>query len=238
MPISLFSFQDIITSISGIMVLLVLLFAVRLAVVSLTPLPPTPEPPEEGAAALPDRQKEIAGYEDVLVGLRLKEITGKRVTYMGELDRQQTDKMKQEFSDLTAQLGAIAVETAQAQSALTNLVVAIEKKKMRDVIRILPREGGKRPIVVECSMLQIRCQKPEGTAGAEVFSGPDKLELFLDHVRSRRPDASRDFFLLMLKPSCAAYFDIMRNGIKGLGYDVGWDALQEQEVMGFEGDTP
>ncbi len=224
-PLSLFAFQDIITSLTGIMILVVLLFVIEASKLKETP----PSPPPAGAV---DRNVEIKKLRNELAQLQsmVKAIRDAQ-TVTTLKDRQaalgtRVNDLVKRLMPLRDQNELIANEIASNTANIVVLRQEIKKKQETESIRFLAGPGSKDPVLIVCSGVDFKCSKISAAIGPKVFSAGASGDLAKYIAANIAP--SRQCLLLMLKPSSASYSSGLIKGFQNAGYDVGWDALEEK----------
>ncbi|MBM3324672.1 MAG: hypothetical protein FJY66_03295 [Calditrichaeota bacterium] len=223
-PVSLFSFQDIITSVSGVLIFLVLMFVLQLsrqsATKSRTAPPERPSKPD----FYPDRMREILFYQAYLDNLKLKSVTMDRFTDQQKADWARVNRLKNEINDLNA-------TNTLLSTSYTNAVKELEE---RDIYAQIER-GAKEPIVVLCSGGEILCGKL--LTPPQRFDGPRKEDTFLTYL-SRLPAYANQPYLFLLRPSSATYAWPLVEQVKAGGSNVGWQPWLEDKPFRFHGGEP
>jgi hypothetical protein len=124
-----------------------------------------------------------------------------------------------------------AMKERQAQLARSQRTLE-ELKKIRRIRFIPQKRTGKTPILVECSDKVMLC----GVAGRglePVEFSIDPLKPFLEHAK--RFDVDLHFFVFLLKPSAPQTITSVVRLVQLLGFQVGYDALEESNHVDFEG---
>jgi hypothetical protein len=221
-PVSLFSFQDIITSISGIMILIVLLFALKVAQIEDVPTDPDQNPDmsetiQELAQTHDDLLKNQGG-DPVLVEI----LDGLKVRGNG---------LKTRIRGLGVERGDLATVSMEKQGTIDNLIAELKSQEGAVRVVFLEGEGSRTPVLLECSNTGIRCGQAGGAA-REFATG--NLSALHSHIMTSYPPA-RFSLVFMLRPSSADYSNAVIQWAKGKGYLVGWDAMEEDSHILFGG---
>ncbi len=222
-PITLFSFQDIITSLSGIMILLVLLLVMKAG----QPTQTTPPPP--GAA---DRRAEIENLRSQLAQLQAM-VKAERDAQTAKLLKNRQKSLEARIDDLLKKLiplreqdDRLAAENTSNTAALAILRKEIKNKQETDNIRFLAGQGSKDPVLIVCSGVAFQCASLSSATGPKVFSADMGANL-MRHIE-QNIDPTRQCLVFMLKPSSVNYASSLIRKMQDAGYDVGWDALEEE----------
>lgn len=257
-PITLFSFQDIITSLSGIMILLVLMLA--LEVVSRRDRPaaaaaaaPAPSVRADRQAAVQALRAECARLArdlasltattavatapvDRLAAARLQVEQAQSVeTLRATLMRQRTrlTQTRTHQAELQAEKTAREARLAALSGELTRRDAAAASRLAGQHVFFIPEPGlDKTPWLVECSGGGIRAGRlaqAEAPRGFPATAAGEKE--FLEFARTR--PAKTDAFVVLMKPSGVGLAMNLVAQIQGAGYDVGYDALEEEFDVGF-----
>jgi len=233
-PISLFFFQDIITCVAGVMILLMMLFAL------LAPDEPVTTTDVSVAEALSlDRFQEIQKLRERLTSLRRVESA---YAYARDLTRLEstTAPLEKEAAEREEEIKSILLEIAGIQDSIQQAKErrARSQRKLDELrkvrkIRFIPQKrSGKTPILVECSEDVILC----GLAGRglePVEFTIEPLEPFLEHVK--RFDPASHFFVFLTKPSAPSSIIGVVRLVQLRGFQAGYDALEEDGRVDFEG---
>ncbi len=239
-PVSLFSFQDIVLSVSGVMTLLALLIAIKVAVSARAPAGADAGPRTRDHSGeiriLEQRQAELT---DRLRGLsEVLPEPASAAPGAAELRQAQQSAAEAaaELAELTASLAAVRVEEARLGEHLPQLRTQVEKlqetirKSAPDWIRLRPdRPTASVVYLLECSGRQIRCGRmgdPDSAVGFEAGpAGRERLAAYLEKQRGQ--DVALVF---LIKPSAIGYAVGLADEIRRqLGFPVGYDALLENQ---------
>lgn len=254
-PISLFSFQDLITSLSGILILLVLLMAVEVALRKVVPL--KTDAPRDASVDPAQLRESVASLKQRIVSLQ------KAVTASTSLDAvslaEQTTTAERKRSDLQKELARLQeqqvslqnrLDVAREEAALrrklnkpleeelNRLKAALAQAADDSKVFYIPEEGvAKTPILVECSGSSIRVGFISRAEQPVAFATDAKgLNLFARHISQFSP--AREYFVFMIKPSAVYIWGSFRAKATALNFDVGYDALEEGKSLGFRNDRP
>ncbi len=234
-PVSFFSFQDIITAISGIMIFLVLMMALELTLLdhAASPLPKSaPREPRHELFASRVRKSVEKG------SLPVRDMREAAAAFTRLLREQQS------ITNQTAELAtAIArdqrsiARLAEQQKALLSNMEAIRReraalRKATELTLIPERDSDKQPIVVECSGDRIRAARIDHRDMVRAFDTDDKGKSAFIRYAAARSDA-QEYFLFMIKPSGVDYAMSLIQLMRNKGFDAGYDALEEQLAIRF-----
>jgi hypothetical protein len=138
------------------------------------------------------------------------------------------ERLENESVALTATLSEEARLRSKTQEQLDVVQGELEKRRTRTVT-LLPDDGMlKRPLLVQCSsnrVVVLRLSEPPQ------FSWPpsEAVEQFIS--LTRQLDRSRDYFVIFMKPSGVDVAQKLVYCASSAGYDVGYDALEEDETL-------
>lgn len=245
-PLSLFSFQDIITSVSGIIILVVLLLGLSVATSGSSGGASSTRP----ADRVPDRSSEVAPLERELADLR--EQLAKRAKPpprastparpVSDLDALRA--LLASEATLTQELEAAAATQAAAQSANAKLrdelrrleeelvKVQAQKKDLPSDLWLRPDQPTDAPIILaECSRDGVRCALwgEKGLNPIKSFAASDLRGRsgFVQYAKSLAARDPRSKLVLQLKPSSTKYAMDLVQDLQKAEVAVGWDALEE-----------
>lgn len=254
-PLSLFSFQDIITGISGIMILVVLMMVLDLLNRKILEHPPPQFPNvniKEVRAEIGDLSRQAEGLSRKIKD-REGVIQGLRNVHFAEIPKRQ-DKARDEKRSLDQRLAERRGQLKQAQDAeraanekkheLGTRVAVLEgelaaaKPKAappepnKDEIAITIRHGQrttKTPIVAVCSGSGIKTKVLRQGSGIQTF--PASKTAFLAWARKRK--TAKEQFVLIIKPSASHYAQELVHAIRNAGFVVGHEPFEEQKTVVF-----
>lgn len=252
-PLTLFSFQDLITSLSGILILLVLLMAVEVALrrtaaggaTDTSEIPPDIEPLRARVDALSQEtdalKKKLDGHitpDKLELVQRVTAAEREREDLRQMIERSKTVQRSMELQLQTARANEartnrdilpLKEELARLRSAMTK---AVEQSK----IFFIPEQGVlKTPVLVECAGNGIRVGFIDRDTKAVAFRPDnDGIREFDKHLKQFSP--SREYFVFMIKPSGLSYWSKLLQRARTEDFDVGYDALEENLSVGFGGE--
>ncbi|MCF6175063.1 MAG: hypothetical protein L3J71_04810 [Victivallaceae bacterium] len=222
-PLSLFSFQDIITGVTGIMIFILLLLAINIPekVVSATPKKPVNK----------KRQRMLEEYNEVTDRLKTVRISYLKVkNELAVFRRYDRDKLQQQIADselalATRKLEAKALhdkikqlqaklpgETAQTKAWLMQIIELkkryeelkekLEKQQDFNRVEFIPSNDaeGKQPIFVQLSDRKIAVKTFGGNSQVYFWPNDDKgFNKFKQFAETR--DNKLEYFCFLIKPS-------------------------------------
>jgi hypothetical protein len=244
-PISLFSFQDIITSVTGIMILVTLMMSIELVrqrykggqvQVSRTHI-------EQFKATLAEAQAEIND-------LNARRQRGTEILRdMASVSALQLQEESRELRRLVAQLATEAADlqlkakdaqcreddaervmrnseqsTAQLKKRVENLRDQIARLKKQNRVIYNPAGSEKSTWLVEINEDRLTVAPLGKVAAPIVFEHATRADDFLSWARSR--DLRTEYFLLLIKPDSGIMgFKEIHLRLHDAGFDVGYDLL-------------
>lgn len=145
--------------------------------------------------------------------------------------RSENEVLQAKLIPLLADLAVVSNETAALQASLAKAV------KARGVAFLPERASVKRPILIECDEGFVRSGRLEGGAVPRVHPMVTEADVkaFVGYVADQSKVA--DYFVLLVKPKGIATFGLCRSIIVGMGFDLGWDALEQDRTIIFGGGT-
>ncbi|MEI8078968.1 MAG: hypothetical protein WCH61_04990 [bacterium] len=251
--VSLFSFLDIITCVTGLMCFVMLIMA--LAFIT--------RPPE--AAAEPD-SPELARLNHEHDGL-LADATKLREKLLHQNDRLreigplELAKVPEKLAAARGQEQALAKEIAQLAAALKGaqaqasqngeLTVAdnqrlvelmtrkaalenrLKDETLRNRLAFIPESSnGKRPILVQWSATEIKTKPLQSQEDMRIFSNTAQgIRELKTWIQGRRPEL--EYLVVLLKPSGIDSFGTDYGGLRSLGLDLGLEPLEEGKTGVF-----
>lgn len=248
-PFSLFAFQDIITSVTGIMILVTLTLSLELLQRKES------SPPRKTAEIASDVRSAVAANEAEIDNLR-RRLAARQSAMMqvAGIDKKQVLKQLTSIQELNnrldKQLSAFAREHKDAQQRLQS---AEEEENRRaadpQTVEELLREAEKKTRQIERLKRSNRtifrpspnaAKTPwlvEVTAGKMVAAPWGKsappttvhTAAELKNLAARR-DRKSEYFVLLIKPDGIEMFARARQALKSAGFDVGFDLLTADQT--------
>ena len=251
-PFSLFAFQDIITSITGIMILITLILALELlATIENSRSHQT----REVIAQIEATVTEVASLDQAVARnmRRIEELKVKLAqgaSEIGEVAGFNRDTVQADLSDmqqidaqLADQLEALAAkiqDSSEQREQINNQLQSLDPDELqglgdrvtqrekdlealRNRIIFNPSDGdGKTPWLVEVS------EEDFVVAQTGVSAPPTKLPgVAAFRTWARQRDKSRDYFVLLVRPSGIDRFHRLHEAIRAMGFDIGYDLLDQ-----------
>ena len=245
-PFSLFAFQDIITSVTGIILLITMMMAVEL-VQNLTRAEAAPQEQKSTQVASQLRQ---AVSEGVAEADRLQKILDETTTI-----RFDADSLRRRLEQLQAAAIELESQNDQIQSTQQKIDARREQQKeeakeltpeaiasllseqkavaeqiaaMRQSNRVIfnrPEGAAKAPWLVELNETSIVAAEMGQVRVPQTFSTKDE---FLKWVASQ--DRNSQYFVLLVKPSSIDTFSAVRKELQDRQFDVGYDLLRSDQT--------
>jgi Tfp pilus assembly protein PilN len=269
---SFFSFQDIIMSVTGILIVIALMLALQIDKLDGSPktseISEDAEPATASTGELNDLEHEISKLKTVLEDSR---ILNRKTESMTEIQEQIARLEEQIISisgpqdtpanllpnsvkldDLKSQAAEIIrlkheIEAANiklqslgpaVQQSNRNAVelerkvkvaeasvaqIRLDSKKLK-LIRELS-DTTKEPVIVDVSDKQMRLMRFDKPETAVIES----VEAFQRYLKSYRKE--EQYFVLYFRPSGATRFELLRQAVKNAGFEVGYDAIEEDSDL-------
>ena len=249
---SLFAFQDIITSVTGIMILVTLILALELIHRKET----SPErKTQQIVTEIQTAVSQVGELESWIAELKDKlEQGAKRI---GEVARFDAPRVRAQVADLTefntqvtSDLARLAKEQQDAlrrqqeakqfqeqraddPQTIQQLHVEIKKKletlaKLRKSKRVIfnPTEGdAKTPWLVEVTSQGLKAAKVGETARPQSFANPAAFKAW-----AGKRDRDAEYFVLLVKPDGIQNFFAAREFLKQMRFDIGYDLLTAEQT--------
>lgn len=248
-PFSLFSFQDLVTGLSGVMILLVLTMALgaaaRSGVVRTDPLDDTAE--EEAAL-----RAETEAFLDRLAALKAEAdrtrlaVRDAPSAEAAEAAREavrvavdEADALRAQVEALVQRLEAVRKADAESKRVLAemettrrNLEARLDALRKRPGVTLIAERGNlKAPVYVVCGGGGMTAYRPlDGGApsAGETLDGEEELEEYLDAL-----DRRTHTVVLLVRPSGAGKMRGAADAARRLGFAVGRDPLEEAVEVAF-----
>ena len=225
--VSFFAFMDIVTTVSGIMILVVLLFAMKLAEKADEAPAPAAGPPDPTAQirALAAERTNLQGrLRQALIGKATRTVESHLTNVVFT-----SVSLSNTLVAVTATNRVLGGEIDDLRTYVADLKAEVDKKRATESLIIIKGEAKKEPVLVVCSGDRIRCGPIGSEKSPREFSArpPDEALTYIE----RQLDPARQSLLLMLKPSAQGYAGALIAYFKAKNYDLGWDALEEDKIL-------
>jgi len=242
-PFSLFAFQDIITSVTGIMILITMTLALDLVQkVASSPRAATPAIAGQVEVAVKESEQEISRLERILSegagSIHVDAHTARK--QLEDLGRAR-EELDQQNASLAAEVDAASArrqaveEQAQSFSPEALQQLQAEVVASRDQIRRLkqsnrvvfnrPAGAAKTPWLVQLDTNSILVAESGKAATPIKFSTPEE---FLGWAEGQ--NANSMYFVVLIKPSGVEPFGPIREKLQADGFDLGYDLLSSDQT--------
>jgi DNA polymerase III delta prime subunit len=251
-PLSLFSFQDIVTSVTGIFVLITLLIAVEL---SQRVLKQKSQPPPQRSESY---DEEIQAELERIA--KLEQLQGAPSEEVPEFATYTTQSAEQARSDLKAEIArlqvAVSQSAAEAESAEDSAAAASAQSEARSSERIeleqvesllaaleqeltelensqrvfynVPDSKGRRVLLVELFAEEILLA-PAGVERPPLrASGLNRVDTIMAAIRRNSTDSVR--VVMIVHPGAVDVFRELYDEVKSRGYSRGFDVLPDSSL--------
>jgi len=250
-PFSLFAFQDIITSVTGIMLVITMLLALELLERT------DAAPPRATAAISKDLQQVIAVAEREIAELEPQlQQRGKRLSSAAAVSPLQLRQQIGELEESIRRLRNLINESRQRDQRTKGRVKKARRQQQQQsrkreelLADLLRRSTAKRqqlrklqqsnrlifnpaagnsksPWLVEVSAERLLVAE-SGVAGKPLaFSDVDAFLRW-----ARQQDKRSEYFVLLLKPDAIELFRETRDGLDEAGFDIGFDLLSKGQTV-------
>ncbi|SLM29939.1 hypothetical protein MTBBW1_2030029 [Desulfamplus magnetovallimortis] len=261
--ISLFSFQDIITCLSGIMILLVLLISLDLVNIKFSDtnsrkssfpdspssedtIPSYPENHDNNSPAVATLQSmAIQIIEKMEKGIMPDSVDMARLIVEMEYAESSILAQKEVVQKDLLQLNQDAKDAEKTRQDLekkenflkqtiAELQSTLDNLSKDNILTLIPEKGeSEKPLMVECSGEKIR------RAGFGRNSLPESFPATQSGIESFLESLSMlkksdQYLLLMIKPSASDYAMELVDEIRKKNFDVGYDVMMEDQRLSFQ----
>lgn len=254
-PVSLFAFQDIITSVTGIMVLVTLMLALEvIQKKEQAPEAKSREMATDAAAAAAVVDSALAETQTTLAELRRqleqrqdselasisldRSLLERRLNDLREVERMLADDLRKSEAE-RRQSAERARDAAAEQTAHADTAVSIEQviaearekheqlQKLRQENRLIFRNSdGNTKTTWILQLDGTTIQAAEIGKTARPTSFPSVAN-FAQWLQGRSPQ--QDYFVIMAKPSAVETLDLLRKEITNAAFDLGYDLLPQNQ---------
>lgn len=244
-PFSLFAFQDIITAVTGVMILVTMLLTLELLQrKEQSPAAKTAQTIEQVVAVTAQLEAEIAEieramaaqsdlikYDQAALRRRIAELAQQRAVLERDVDRLRVEQEDARQRQASIQLAAEQQEaTPELLAALQNEITSVREhlERLRRSNRMIFNPVAcdqKQPWLVELETGTIQVAKVGEIGPPRSFQSVDA---FLKWSAGR--NAHREYFVLLVKPDTIGQFDLARETLSEKGFDVGFDVLAADQT--------
>jgi predicted RNase H-like nuclease (RuvC/YqgF family) len=247
-PISLFSFQDIVTSVTGILILLAIMLAISVITQGATPagqtetvdareLQETKSRLEEMVKSLEVRMKSNQAAVNSWLGATKEELEQQQASYQAAA-RITEESIRRLQSEVARTDETVKQFIADPEVQATNALVQELKKKLAEAQKELDalrsgsrvfynfRTGDRTAWMVQITGGEILACRANERAKAKVFRTAGELLTF-----ARGLPASEQYLVLVVRPSGLAAFDQIKEQCDEEEIDVGVELIGEQQVV-------
>lgn len=246
--ISLFSFQDIITSVTGIMILLTIIMLLDLITRS------NASPRAQTEQVLPQINEELSKTNEIIKDLEEKlsrqssststnaflseETLNKKIADLEEKlnhSQKKIEKLQQEKKNIKKSFDRINTEKNNQDKTVVVEKLKNElkekKKELEDlskskrIIYNSPEGISKTTWLFEVSGSNILVAKIGETSKPHNFNGAEPLKRW---ISTRSP--SNDYFMILFKPDSVSFHDSLLNFLESNNFDFGYDLLDSSRT--------
>lgn len=236
-PLSLFSFQDIMACLTGILILVSLLLAIDglSDTMQATPGKGTPAEPQDAARTAEELREEIAvltrtleerkGGIDVAQGeVELLEDRERRMALEAERTRAVIEERDAELARLVRELESASQSSSALREQLSAAKAKADEQALRERVRFRPgAQYSKSPVFVETT--------PKGLVVGELdpslvprlvarLDDPGAENRLVGALGGRRPDTS--YLVFVVREDAIPRFEALRDAMIRKGFEVGW----------------
>ena len=247
-PLSLFSFQDIMACLTGILIMVSLLLAIDglSDVMQVTPGKGAPEVPQDRTARIEELRERIAVLrrtaEERRGGI---DVTREEVDLLEERVRQlalDADRTRRRVTEADAELARVTKERTEAESRIEALKeelsrarAAADDQAMRERVRFRPgAKYSKTPVFVEVTPKWLAVGELDSSMTPRLVArldDPDAERRLVGAFGDRLPGTS--FAVLLVHEDAIPRFEELRRTLFKRGYEVGWQLWDAKSDGGF-----
>lgn len=260
-PMTFFSFQDVITSVTGILILVTLLMALDLLTRKQVRTVQAPDDSELAAVDLEvqsaTRQREAlkqsiislqeiserhGGVSPIGASVKAAELSTRLSEQRRELEdmRRQTEQLRHDVDRARFEVAQAEDDAQKAEKdAVTAIATADAAKKSKSLV-LLPGNGSdKVPLLVECAgdrLVVSQLAADGNVAQLESWQGAPATYRFISWAKQR--NKSTEYFVVIARPDGVSTAQQAIESLRGEGFDVGWDAFPaDMQLFGVQ-ETP
>lgn len=241
--ISLFAFQDIITSVTGIMLLVTMMLALELVRRKAKAAPVqterTSQSLDEAVAAnqraIQSLEQDLAKdlplpeFDDATMRRKIEEL--KRTNAIAAQQAAEMDRRRSAVEEMQDQVADSAVSAPTPEQVAANrerlTTAERELEELRRSNRIIfnrPVGESKSPWIIEVDSSGLRVAEVGVAAPPQSFTDPSELA---DWASGKAVGAV--YFVILLKPSGIPLFDPLKQDLESLRFEIGYDLIDESQ---------
>ncbi len=250
-PVSFFSFQDIITTVTGILILVTLILALDMTTTVKRDAATDPAPKDNSAtrlaetnAAIESATRRLRALSEALADLP-QQSAGVEKAQHGDLAQSnlaltaQVAELEREANDAESRASAAISQLAreqdrqqQMQASLRSADTDIKALKDHGNVRLLPGAQGKTPILIEVHAKTASVGRAEANGELVLTQQIAEADLAAALTRLEQgADAERSYFVVYLRPDGVTLAARMIAMLEASRFDVGWDLLGEGQRL-------
>jgi TolA-binding protein len=247
-PLSLFSFQDIMACLTGILIMVSLLLAIDglSDVMQVTPGKGEPQAPEDRTARIEELRQRIATLKRTVDERRGGiDVTKQEVDLLEERQRQMAldaERTRKRIAKADDDLARITKERTEADSRIATLKeelsrarAAADDQAMRERVRFRPgAKYSKTPVFIEVATKWLAVGELDSSMTPRLVAkidDPDAERRLVGTIGDRVPDTS--FAVLLVHEDAIPRFEQLRKTLYKRGYEVGWQLWDAKGEGGF-----
>lgn len=248
--LSFFSFQDIITTVTGILLLITLVLAASLTFES----PGSSSSPAESmkahieslraeykalSSSTQDKIRGLSALQRIIVDSVAPPPGGDLnvvVSKWSNARRESVLRRKQELAEKVDSVARIQNATESLKRRVVEIRSQIAKAQTNvaaapTTLSFIPGSSDKQPVLIEVDATSLRCGmlddlgRPQLQLQADV-NDLTKLKEFLSKY-----DARRKYFVVLVRPQGAEHALAIQETIRDVGFDLGWDAAPDELIF-------
>lgn len=246
-PFSLFSFQDIVTGLCGVMVLFVLVMLVDLIAGRMAPRDEPETPPIEAEDDLVSLKREIAELRrhlaelkddtgQIVVALESKAAPEKEARLIEELNEKEREAaaLLSQIQDLRMRVAKARDADAESRQKVSEmektrriLQARLDELKNKRGVTLIPERGEfKAPVFIVCGRGGVEFLRPIAkTTRRKWYPYGDMVAGVTDELSVL--DRTTHTVILLIRPSGISRMDTLVGLVKKLGFSYGRDPLEE-----------
>lgn len=255
---SLFSFQDIITSVTGVIILVTLMLAVELS-----KRKPTPAPNDQSAAEQIQSKLEAAGNE-IAAWREVVDSDQSFIDEVASLPASEVARAEQTLTRRVVEMEAVISELRRAESSSQARLKEFESESrkaagttlaqlrarteaLRDELELITASNRvvynpsphsqKAAWLVDLQADRIHVSKPGASSDTRVFTASSEVRRiaeFLGWAQAR--DGQSEYFVLLVRPESITFHDAVYEDLRDRQFELGFDLLASdvEVVVAFE----
>lgn len=248
--LSFFSFQDVITTVTGILLLITLVLAASLTLESPADSNSATESMKAHveslraeynalSSATQDKIRGLSALQRIIVDSVAPPSGGDLDVVVSKWSNARRESVLRRKQELAEKVDSVA-RIQNATELLKRRVVEIQSqiaKAQTDVaaapttLSFISGFSDKRPVLIEVEATSLRCGMLDDLGRPQLQLQADVNDLAKLKESLSKFDARREYFVILVRPQGAEHALVIQETIRDAGFDLGWDAAPDELIF-------